>query len=118
MAQTLIVLFKINVDEVFVRRFFDFSRHLSRQTHIFEDARQKKTKKYKTKKIAIAKNDPTNSVAQTLIVLFKINAAEVFVQRFFDFYRDLLRQTLGLEAENRPTTNQPPCGSHRFVREW
>ena len=117
MAQTLIVLFKINVDEVFVRRFFDFSRHLSRQTQISEDAPHKKNKKIK-KKIAIAKNGPTNSVAQTLIVLFKINAAEVFVRRFFDFYRDLLRQTLGLEAENRPTTKGPTCGGHRFVREW
>ena len=48
------------------------------------------------------KRAPMRSVAETLIVLFKINAAEIFVRRFGDFCRHLSRGTLGFEAANDP----------------
>ena len=52
------------------------------------------------------KRTPMRSVAEALIVLIKINAAEVFVRRFGDFCRHLSRQTLGLEAANDPNNKK------------
>ena len=64
------------------------------------------------------KRTPMRSVAQTPIVLIKITADEVFVRRFDEIYRDLLRQTLGLEAETDPNNKTTPCGRRPFTREW
>ena len=38
------------------------------------------------------------------------------VQRFFDFFRDVPRETLGFEAENGPNNKWTHLAGDRFVR--